>query len=410
VTLFRYTAVGTADSALRRGELVGETAAEVRASLRRVGLQVLELRPARARVDLGSILRSDALHSWLRSRRRALRAELFDSLSTLLESGTPLLTAIDTAIGAQARSRSRLRLVLVEIRETLRAGSPLSRALAAHPDWFESAEVAMVEAGEHGGTLPAVLRSLAERHERSHELGQKLAAALAYPAVVAVVGLGALLFLSTKTLPELVRILRDGKVEPPALTLRVMGLGQFLLANGLWILAAAILAIVGFVALRRSGRFESVARSKLARRLQPSVVRSLTIAGFARRLAEMLRSGVPLVEALRVVAPTVGSRELRAQVEAAARRIERGDEISASLDDEHWFDPEFRRLVEIGAASGDLDRLLERLGARYERRSRRLIDRLSALLEPAVILVLASLIGVVVMAAVLPMVRLQEIL
>ena len=98
------------------------------------------------------------------------------------------------------------------------------------------------------------------------------------------------------------------------------------------------------------------------------------------------------------------------QLHTAADRVERGDELAAAMDDEHWFDGEFRGLLAIGQATGELDSLLERIGRRYARQAERLIDRLAALLEPSVILTLAVLVGLVVMAAILPLLRLQEVL
>ena len=95
---------------------------------------------------------------------------------------------------------------------------------------------------------------------------------------------------------------------------------------------------------------------------------------------------------------------------SAADRVERGEELAEAMDDEIWFDAEFRRLLAIGQSTGELDSLLERIGQRYARQAKRLIDRLAALLEPCVILTLAVLVGLVVMAAILPLLRLQEVL
>jgi type II secretory pathway component PulF len=127
------------------------------------------------------------------------------------------------------------------------------------------------------------------------------------------------------------------------------------------------------------------------------------------RLAELLRAGVPLVEAIRVLAPTAGAA-LRAVLIEAAGRLERGDDLAAAFSAPAWFDAEFVRLLEVSQRSGELAPMLLRVGRRYERQSRRLIDRLTRLLEPAVILALGVLVGTVVMAAVLPILRLQEIL
>ncbi len=257
MTIWRYTAVPFRDSGQvvrRKGELAGECAADVRAALRRIGLQVIELRPAsasrRATASEGVTSSwwlhahesvSASVHRHLRRRRQHERAELYDSLATMLGSGVPLLEAVSTVASSCTRSRSSPRSMLVGIREQLRCGSSLAQAMQEHPSWFEVSEVAMVEAGQHSGTLAEVLTSLAERHERTGELSQKLMNALAYPCIVAVVGLGVVAFLSVKTLPQLTRILVDAGVETPALTVAVTSFGQLLahhwLAIGLGLLS-----------------------------------------------------------------------------------------------------------------------------------------------------------------------------
>ena len=412
MSVWRYTAVpldlGASARTASRGEVTGESPAQVRASLRRVGLQVLDLRPVRMRALPGRSLLGAWGHAYLRRRRRPQLAEVWDGIATMLDSGAPLLSALETVMRGQRRGRAKT--MLLEVHDALRGGSSLGQAMRAHPTWFDSAEVAMVEAGEHGGNLPQVLRGLAERHERAGELGQRIVGALAYPAIVAAVGVAALVFLSTVTLPELLGILSDAEVEAPALTENVVAVGQVIAGHGWWIGLTLLASAAGVAALRRVLIRRGCEPPSWLRRLSPEVGRKIALAGTASRLAELIRHGVPMVEAVRVVAPTVRSPALRGRLEMAAERIEHGAELSAALDDEHWFDPEFRRLLDIGQASGELDQLLERLAGRYERASRRLIDRLATLLEPAVILTLAVAIGLVVMAAVLPMIRLREIL
>ncbi|MHC4414376.1 MAG: type II secretion system F family protein [Planctomycetota bacterium] len=439
MSVWRYTAVeieGPRRSGKRRGELAGESAAEVRASLRRVGLQVIDLHPVRAQLDASSTLLVDRTEArwtglpwrtawssvvgfwrgyalgYVRGRRRHERAELYDSLATMLASGLPLLEAVDTVVGSTKGRRSSLRWMLVQVRQRLRSGSSLARAMTVHPSWFEASEVAMVGAGQHSGTLPEVLKALSERHERSGELSHRLTAALAYPSIVAMVGLGVVVFLSVKTLPDLAQVLAASGIETPALTEKVMAFGRYLagswLAIGLGLLA---LIFVAWTAAGLAGRWGFKPPSWL-RRLYPKVLRRMAVARLSLHLAELLRTGVPVVEALRVLAPTTagGGGALRRRLLAAADRVERGDELAAALDDEQWFDAEFRRLLTIGQASGELEVLLERIGNRYARQATRLIDRLTTLLEPCVILTLAVLVGIVVMAAVLPLLRLGEIL
>ncbi len=421
MTVWRYRAVpvgGKGRGGMQRGELSGGAAAEVREALRRIGLQVIDLRPLRRRAWGGGreswSKTQSAFRAWmyryLCHRRRDERAELYDGLATLLASGVPLMEAVQTLAASAHRRRSPLRAMLVDVAEYLRCGASLDIAMTAHPGWFDGCEIAMVISSQYSGKLPEVLRGLAERHERSGELGRKLTGALAYPGVVAAVGIGVVVFLSVKTLPDLVGVLADAGIEAPALTRGVMSFGGFLAGSWPLILLALLLAAGGGLALFTLAAAGRIEPPPWLRHCSPRLIRRMAVARLSWQLSELLRTGVPMVEALRVTAPTVRAWTLRRRLETAAGRVEHGEDLAAALDDEHWFDAQFRRLLEIGQASGELHELLRRIGDRYARQADRLIVRLAALLEPAVILVLAVLVGLVVMAAVLPLLRLQEVL
>jgi len=417
--VWRYKAIALeGGGTVHRGEQAGDSAAEVRAALRRAGLQVIFLRPLDSPSSAASWwsriagpVRVAVAHH-LRARRRERVADLLDGLATMLASGLPMLEAIDSIEGARSR-RSALRAMLVQVREGLRGGETLAGVLERQGGWFDRVDVAMIRAGEHSGELPGVLRTLASRHAHSGELTQRLIGALAYPAIVACVGVGVVIFLSTRTLPDLVGILDDANIATPRLTSLVMTLGQIIAKYGL--LAIPLVAVASGVGLF-STYLVHERGCRLFRTLErctPETMRRMALARAVYGLAELLRVGVPAVEALRLVGPTVAgpaSDGLRRAFDSAAKRIEHGDSFAAALDDPRHFDAEFRRLVAIGEASGALDELLRRIAERYERRARRLIDRSASLLEPAVILLLAVLVGVVVMAAVLPLLRLQEVI
>lgn len=414
MTLWRYTAIPLAGGTRRTGELAGETPAEVRAALRRIGLQPLDVKRVRDRRD-GTAARpwTALVDRHLRARRGPIKGELYDSLATMLEAGVPLLEALDTIAGSSGRRARSVRVLLASMRDALRSGEHLAAAMRPHPSWFDPAEIAMVEAGQHAGELPSVLASLTDRHERSSELGARLVSALAYPAVVVLVGIGVVIFLSTKTLPDLSAILLGAGIEIPRLTRAVMWLGQGALSHGpIAVLLGALGACAAAVVWRRVAA-HALGAPAWVRRLTPQVVRRAAVASTLLNLAELLRAGVPLVEALRIVAPTAGgpmTGGLRRLLADAAERLERGDPLSDALDDRFWFDDELRRLLVVGESGGELDDVLERVGQRDRRRARRLIDRLAALLEPGAILLLAVVVGIVVMAAVLPLVRMQEMI
>lgn len=405
MTLWSYKA-SAAGGAVRVGRLSAEDVSAVRATLRRLELEPIDIRPIRARP------RPVFVERWLRNRRRAERADLFDALVTMLEAGLPLVDSLATLAEQERRQTARGSLA-ARLTESIRSGDGLAAALRAEPSWFDGAECAMVAAGERSGELAGVLRSLAERHLRSGELGSKIASALFYPSVVLFIGLAVVWFLGSHTLPNLVAILADAGVEPPALTTAVMSAAG-VIGHLWWIAPLAVLG--GMAAITLGARVvppEHVARIRsMLPRLMPAALRHAIVGEALLLLAEMLRAGVTLVEALRVVGPTLvgpGSRAMAVHAGLAAERIERGDPVHESLAGGP-IDHEAMRLIALGVTAGELETVLVRVGQRSRRRARRATDRLTALLEPAVILVLASLIGVVVLAAVLPLVRLQEVL
>lgn len=421
MSLWRYTAIPADGGRPTTGELAGEGPAEVRAALRRLGLRPLEVRPlhrgARRRGEgqtagaAAFTSLAERLDAHRRSRRAGVKAELLDSLATMIGSGVPVAEALGVVAGdARAGHRAR-RELLLRLREAVRGGRMLGEALGDEAGWFDGAEAAAVRAGERSGDLAGALSRLAERRSRSGELAGRLAAALTYPVVVLLVGLGVTVFLATRTLPQLAGVLTDARVPVPALTKGVIAAGEGIVRFGPFAAAALLGLPLAWLALADVLRRHGL-RADLPETLVPAVARRAAVAEAILALAELARSGVPAVEALRVVAPTVrgpGAARLRDRLTEAAASVERGGTLGGALADRRWFGDELRRLVEVGEASGELPAVLERVGERERRAARRLVDRLAGLLEPASILFLAVLVLLVVMGAVQPLLRLQEV-
>ncbi|MEO1279254.1 MAG: type II secretion system F family protein [Planctomycetota bacterium] len=343
-----------------------------------------------------------------------MRAEFYDAVATMLDAGLPLTEALSTlAESADDGRRKTQRAVVRSLTHAATEGEALHEAMSAAPGWFGPSEVAIVEAGQHRGELAAALRVLGERQARSNELAGKLAGVLAYPALVSLVGLGVVIFLSRGPLPRLVEVLTDAGIDPPALTRAVIAIGSGLAIW--WPIVLVVLALAGVTPIMIARGMASAGRNwpPMVRKLVPGALRAGALARVAGELAAMGRCGVPLVEALRACAATCGgpiTASLGRSLDNAAKDVERGETVARSIDDRLWFNAEFRRLVATAEASGELEDMLERLADRESRRASRLIDRLSALAEPGVILVLAAVVGIVVMAAALPLVRLREVL
>jgi general secretion pathway protein F len=388
-----------------------DTDTAARAAIRKSGLRPIEIRPVRSS-RAGTYVQARRVQRHLRTRRVHTKADFYDALATLLDAGIPIAQALRTMGSARAGQR-RLAHLTHALSDSIQSGQALGDAMAEHAAWFDEAEIAMVNAGQQSGEMSSVLRRLADRQSRSGELSSKITTAFSYPILVTVIGIGVTVFLSIKTLPELVEILSGADLETPALTQVVMSLGQGVWNYGLWILLGIGAGILGSVFLlarvarRRDGKLES-----LTAHLCPRVLFRARTADALLTIAELLGTGVTLVQSLRIVAPTLrgylGSMLGRSLLDSAAG-IEQGEPIASVFDDPMWFTEEHRQLMAAGEAAGELAGTMERIGQRDLRSARRLVDRFTALIEPVAIVLLAVLVGTVVMAAVLPLVRLQEI-
>ena len=407
---FAYKAIERATGRTRTGEMAGVDAYAVRASLRHIGLDVEKLSPLQETTV--PLWLKPIQHWWIsrqRHRRRLARGELLEAVATLLDAGLPLEQALGTLLVSQARRKDE-RQMLRRVRDRLRQGMAFDEACAYHPDWFDTIDTALMSAGQQSGDLAAVLRSLSVFHQRGAALGHKVIMALAYPCLLLVAGLAVVAFIATGTLPQLVQVLTDSGRAVPMLTELVMLFGQIMTNFGIFILIGGV-AVFLFV----QGALAKVSpKSWLGKWLSGNLLARtkarIRIAQLAETLSGLLHNGLPLTESLEVVAATTSQTHLKTFFQQAAEAVKRGDDLSTQAAESHLLDPEFAQLLKLGEQSGELADMLDRISERYRRTAERSTDRLTALLEPAAILFLALLIGIVVVAAALPLAALGDIL
>ena len=406
MAVFRYTAVERSSGARRRGEIAADSAQQVRAALRRMGLS--PLRVDRPRPRAVSALAADPLgaRAWasrrVRSRRRARLVEFYENVAALLATGTTLADAL----GVLARTGDGPTASLCRgLAERIRHGGALAAAMSERPDWFDPVDAALVEAAEQTGRLERALTDLAEHAARADELRGRLAGALAYPALLTVFGLGVVIFLTTSTLPQMAAAIADAGAELPAATAALLWCGETIASRWPLLVLAVVAAAAGVVWLVRA---PWSARWWLRAPLLGAAVGRAQLAGVGELLARMLESGVPMREALTLVAPTARNAALRGELLAMRARLEAGRAMLGEEGAGSALDPVFRRVLEVGQETGELPGSLRAISARHRASSRRLIDRLAATLEPAAILTLAALIGAVAYAAIAPMLRLAQ--
>jgi general secretion pathway protein F len=330
-------------------------------------------------------------------------------LATLVEAGLPLERAL-VVLGEVAPSR-RLRQIVQDVTQSVRAGSTLADALARHhPRPFSRLYVNTVRAGERGGVLELALRRLAEHLDAVRELREAIVSALIYPALLAVVGTGAVIFLLTFVLPRFAVILADLGQALPLPTRLVLAASDALIAYW-WVLAAAGLAL--------AVAWQAVARSEGGRRQLDAGLLGLPIAGDVlhkveigraiRTVGTLLSSGVPLLGALDVAREGAGNRVVANALGAVHDGVKRGEGLARPMAQTGAFPTLVVHMVRVGEETGRLDDMLGRVAGTYEREVRVAVRRLVATLEPAIIVVLGLVALGIVLAILLAILSVNEL-
>ncbi|GAB0147847.1 type II secretion system F family protein [Marichromatium sp. PS1] len=372
------------------GEREAPDLAALRAQLQHEGLLVLELRPAGG---LRARLRA-------RARRRLGRAEvtaLTRQLATLLESGMALDRALQILIELAAAGPTTR--VLGDLQQRVRGGASFSTALAEQDGQFSRLYVSMVRAGEAGGALDRVLGSLADYLERIAELRQTVISALVYPAIlVTVAGLTVALLLIF-VVPQFAGLFADMGATLPRSTRILIGLGE-LLRDHWWVL----LCLPAPIALALERWLEDPARRvRLDRRLlglplAGALLWRLETARLCHTLATLLGNGLPLAGALDLAREVVTNRALAERLEAAGDELRRGRGLAGPLARHQALPPLALQMVRVGEESGGLEPVLAKVATIYDRETRAAVQRLLALLEPALILGLGVVVAGIILS------------
>jgi general secretion pathway protein F len=330
-------------------------------------------------------------------------------LATLVEAGLPLERAL-VVLGDVAANR-RLRQIVQEVTQSVRAGSTLADALARHhPRPFSRLYVNTVRAGERGGVLELALRRLAEHLEAARELREAIVSALIYPALLLVVGAGAVVFLLTFVLPRFAVILADlGQTLP--LPTRVMLGASDAFVTYWWAIAGAVLvlALAWQAVVRSDGGRLWVDQALLALPIAGEVFRKVEVGRAVRTLGTLLSSGVPLLGALDVAREGAGNLVLQNALAAVHGGVKRGEGLARPMAATGTFPPLVVHMVRVGEETGRLDDMLGRVAGAYEREVRVAVRRLVATLEPAIIVVLGAVVLAIVLAILLAILSVNEL-
>jgi type II secretory pathway component PulF len=342
--------------------------------------------------------------SWFLSRRaRSQWTTGSHELSMLLRAGIPLLECLDTLA---AQHRGEFRNAMVTVRDRVAAGSSLANAMAERPDVFDLASIRLIEVGENAGTLETVLEQLAQYKQRMSQLGDKVITALLYPAFLIIFGVIAMIFLMTWVLPPLLENLEETVDVLPWPTRVAKGMSEMLVGYGHWLLLGLIVSVAVIVAILRGKKGKAwLDRTALRLPLVGSMIVKQNVSRIAIIIGLLSRSGLPLPSAVQLAASSTNNSVLREALEVACDDMASGKEIAESLARSGVFPPLAVRVFSVGRDTGKLDDMLTRLGDDYNQQLTVSTARLTALIEPFLILVLAVFVGFLLLATILPILQ-----
>ncbi|MBI5134280.1 MAG: type II secretion system F family protein [Candidatus Taylorbacteria bacterium] len=392
--LFNYNAVDDKGGETR-GSIDAISLDVAITSLQRRGLVIRDINPA----DKQSILSRDfALFSRVSTKSVVV---LSRQLATLFEAQVSALR-IFRLLASEAENPT-LAKALTEVADDLQAGSSISKAMSKHPRIFSDFYVNMVRSGEESGKLDEVFVFLAEYLDRTYEVNSKARNALIYPAFVVFTFIVVMALMLTIVIPKISTILTESGQEIPIYTKIVIGMSQFFVDYGAFILVALIIG--GFFFYRFSktptGKF-SVDDAKTKIPFVKNLYQKLYLSRISDNMNTMLVSGIPMVRALELTAGVVGNEMYKKVLEDATESVKGGKSVSDALSDKKIIPGIMIQMIKVGEESGELGKILKTLSTFYSREVVNAVDTMVDLIEPAMIVLLGLGVGFLLASVLIP--------
>ena len=399
---YRYVAIDS-QGRERKGRLTAASDDAARANLTARKFHIVAVEAAGSKPATGA-----SLLAFRRTKLSSKQLALFTRQLATLAEVAPLEEALRTL--TRQSEADTARVVIGDVHAGLLEGRRLADAMGRQPGSFPPLYRAMVAAGETTGSLTTILARLADLLERQAEVRGKLIAALAYPIVLAIVAIGVVAALMIFVVPRVVEQFTDTGQQLPFLTRAVIAISGFA-ANWWWLIALLLVAAAfGWVTAMRRPAFKAAVDARLLRLpLLGRLLRDLYAARFARTLATMVSSRLPLVEGLKLTVPTIRNAALAGATATIVDQVRAGGGLSAALRDAGVFPPLLVYMTASGESAGRLEVMLERAADYLEREFDRFTAASMALLEPVIIVVMGSCVALIILAILLPILQLQNL-
>jgi type IV pilus assembly protein PilC len=383
-----------------KGQQVASNSNLVRAELRRQGINPIRVKK-----------KPKPLFGGAGSRITPKEIAVFSrQLATMLKSGVPLVTSFQIIAGGV--KNPRMRVMVEKIRAEIEGGGSLFEALSAHPVQFDELYTNLIKAGESAGVLDTILDEIASYKERIESIKGKIKKALYYP--IAVIGVAILVsaVLLIYVIPQFEDIFASFGAALPAFTQMIINVSRWLRSNGLYVLFGFIAVITAFIMVKkRSKPFAHwIDRMSLKIPIIGEILEKSAIARFCRTLAITFAAGVPLVDALQIVAGATGNAVYNDASARIREDVAVGHQLQLAMQQTNIFPSMVIQMAAIGEESGALDEMLLKVAEAYEEEVNNAVDALSSLLEPLIIVFIGAIVGTMVIAMYLPIFKMAAVI
>ena len=331
-------------------------------------------------------------------------------LATLIDSGFPLLRSL-TVLEKQ-EPNPVLKATVSALAENVQGGSTFSESLAQHPKIFNKLYVNMVKAGELGGVLEIVLNRLAEYQEKAQKLKNKIVSAMVYPVIVMFIAVAILVFLMIFIVPKFKEMFTNTDSELPLISKIVFGMSEFFLARPLFVPNVVFVFIMFGIGVflfnlwgRTSGGRVIIDNMKLKMPILGDIQRKSAVSRFSRTLGTLVTSGVPILQALNITRDTAGNVVISHAIEKVHEAVKEGETIVTPLQASGVFPNMVISMVDVGEETGQLPEMLLKVADVYDDEVDNAVTALTSILEPIMIVILALIVGAVVFALFLPLIK-----
>ncbi|MHC4744938.1 MAG: type II secretion system F family protein [Planctomycetota bacterium] len=399
---YSYTAI-SADGKKVRGSIAAETSYAARRQLR-----ARSIHPTNVSEVSPTSERKSALLSILSRSAKTQLLDFTQQMATLLHSDIKLTEAL--SVLTLQISDSRFKTAITDIRDRVVTGESFTDAMSDYGDFFDIIYVAMIRVGEVTGTMAGSFSIIANFMQKRQKVESKVKTAMVYPIFLMGFCLVAILILTIKVIPSITEQIQKTGQELPWITQRMMDISYVLTSGWVFVVIAVIVGLV--LGMRWFFRTERGAymRDKflLGLPLFGPLIKQRVIARFASTLSTLLGSGLSMAESLRVVNEVTGNMLMKKAVQHARERILAGADIATPLRDSGVIDPAIAHMVAVGEKSGELETMLKNISDNLEASTDVVIERLSAAVEPLIIVVMAAIIGVIAYATILPILEVSS--